>query len=648
MVMRSRGETARLGRSILGSAAAVGLAGLSLGPGSAQALEVIAYPGLEVPESGQSLEISRVRPSSSFGFRSAPVINASGEVAFWANLRQTSGSSFGDSIWTYTGGTLAPVALTGDAVPGMAGATLDDNISRRVLIDSAGNVAYGPQVNTTSGTVKGIFVGGATPDRVAVIEGQTVPQVDPLSPAFGYVFESIGFGTNFLNPYTGEEFVFNANNVGFQGSIGDPNNAGPDFTNALYIERPTGGAGPTGLELIARNGFDTSFIPSSEVLAIKPNGEALFRTNISPGGGDPSFNAIVTYTADISFEAQTGSGAGGDISFTSLAQPNINAAGNTVFAARFSDLTASDSGLFKTNDPDGIIATEGIVAAGAPDLSGDGVPDFTFNDFISVRGIINANGHVLFRQSARTPDGSLSVTGLWSDRTGGLTSLDPIAFHGDQAPGLPEGTVFTQLALNGVETGAVINANDDVAFLAQAQAPGGPIINGLWAEKDGVLELVAATGQTIDLPDGGSLVITTLDFAGGSGNQDGRPSGFSDNGQITFRADGSGSANGVYVLTTVGFLEGDYNNDGFVSQGDLDLVLLNWGDTVLPGGFDISNLGDGSFDGLIGQNELDGVLLNWGDGVPPSVTAIPEPASAGLLGLTVWAVAGRRVRGRTG
>ena len=79
------------------------------------------------------------------------------------------------------------------------------------------------------------------------------------------------------------------------------------------------------------------------------------------------------------------------------------------------------------------------------------------------------------------------------------------------------------------------------------------------------------------------------------------------------------------------FLAGDYNFDGFVSQPDLDLVLLNWGDGILPPGFSEGALAGGTFDGLISQNELDGVLLNWGDGTPPSITAIPEPGTLGAL-----------------
>ena len=95
-----------------------------------------------------------------------------------------------------------------------------------------------------------------------------------------------------------------------------------------------------------------------------------------------------------------------------------------------------------------------------------------------------------------------------------------------------------------------------------------------------------------------------------------------------------------------GTITGDYNGDGFVSQPDLDLVLLNWGDASLPAGFDEDALdGGGPFDNLISQNELDGVLLNWGDGTPPApVSAIPEPTSAALLGLGGLALAIRRRR----
>ena len=70
-------------------------------------------------------------------------------------------------------------------------------------------------------------------------------------------------------------------------------------------------------------------------------------------------------------------------------------------------------------------------------------------------------------------------------------------------------------------------------------------------------------------------------------------------------------------------LEGDYNGNGLVEQGDLDLVLLNWGtDTSVttPAGW-TNDLPDSRID----QNELDRVLLNWGNRLPAPIPAIIKP-----------------------
>lgn len=96
----------------------------------------------------------------------------------------------------------------------------------------------------------------------------------------------------------------------------------------------------------------------------------------------------------------------------------------------------------------------------------------------------------------------------------------------------------------------------------------------------------------------------------------------------------------AYLSSVNTSLIGDYNADGFVSQSDLDLVLLNWGSSTLPTGFNESGLDD-AFDGLVSQNELDGVLLNWGDGTAPEVT-VPEPATLGVFLATLGCTRRRR------
>ncbi len=86
---------------------------------------------------------------------------------------------------------------------------------------------------------------------------------------------------------------------------------------------------------------------------------------------------------------------------------------------------------------------------------------------------------------------------------------------------------------------------------------------------------------------------------------------------------------GADLITTVG----DYNGNGLVEQGDLDLVLQNWGrdtaDLGVPGGW-INDFPQG----LVDQAELDGVLLNWGDTAVPGFdgVVVPEPASLLLAG----------------
>ncbi len=85
---------------------------------------------------------------------------------------------------------------------------------------------------------------------------------------------------------------------------------------------------------------------------------------------------------------------------------------------------------------------------------------------------------------------------------------------------------------------------------------------------------------------------------------------------------------------------GDFDASGAVGQGDLDLVLLNWGNTAppVPAGWVNEQPS-----GLIGQGSLDDVLLNWGNG-SPTLTAVPEPTSIALLGLAGCLLASGRRR----
>ncbi|MEM8783439.1 MAG: SpoIID/LytB domain-containing protein [Planctomycetota bacterium] len=81
-------------------------------------------------------------------------------------------------------------------------------------------------------------------------------------------------------------------------------------------------------------------------------------------------------------------------------------------------------------------------------------------------------------------------------------------------------------------------------------------------------------------------------------------------------------------------LAGDYDGSGQVEQGDLNLVLNNWGTNV-----DIAGVPEGWRFGLptgaIDQAELNAVLNNWGATAAPAFSgfAVPEPAAAAVLGM---------------
>jgi len=71
----------------------------------------------------------------------------------------------------------------------------------------------------------------------------------------------------------------------------------------------------------------------------------------------------------------------------------------------------------------------------------------------------------------------------------------------------------------------------------------------------------------------------------------------------------SGTANVTITVT----LAGDLDVNGFVGQGDLDLILDNWGMHVPPA----DPRADPSGDGLVSQVDLDYVLCDWGLGASP-------------------------------
>ena len=321
--------------------------------------------------------------------------------------------------------------------------------------------------------------------------------------------------------------------------------------------------------------------------------------------------------------------------FTGFGGPVLNNTGQIAFSASLAG-TASDfdddTGIFLSDDITGLsqVVREGQAA---PDGNG------RFGNFVVLTNntAINDAGQTVFSADLTdTAGGSRDHEGLF--RGEGTTSITQIARAGQTTPG--GNGVFDNFGAFGLsETG-------QVAFTAGLTDTNGlfSLGRGLFVYDDslGLLE-VARTGILFQ----GSIIQSI-----GIRTEDADIGGFNDQGQIAFGFVLANGRTGVALATLSGLspepdpsdaVIGDFNGDEFVGQADLDLVLLNFGDGVLPAGFDPNAVpGGGGFDGQISQNELDSVLLNFGGGQQAGVTAVPEPSTLLLLGFSGGLALGRR------
>jgi len=147
-------------------------------------------------------------------------------------------------------------------------------------------------------------------------------------------------------------------------------------------------------------------------------------------------------------------------------------------------------------------------------------------------------------------------------------------------------------------------ANDDAYETQRDTVLSVPAPGVLINDYDGEGDPLEAVKQTD--PGHGSVVL----------NADGAfeytpEAGYSGEDSFTYTAyDGEKHSVEATVTITVGQSSsptGDLDGDGFVGQGDLDMILDKWGWTVDP-----SDPADVNGDGFVGQDDLDTLLANWG------------------------------------
>lgn len=245
-----------------------------------------------------------------------------------------------------------------------------------------------------------------------------------------------------------------------------------------------------------------------------------------------------------------------------------------------------------------------------------------------------------------TPDGESAGP----DLTGGMaTGRSGLAFA-------PDGS----LLVSSFNEGAVLRYNSD-ASMFEDFVPANPAILGasnlLVIDNElyvgggftgTVMRFDATTGDVdasftpisnlafpagiVPAPDGNGLLIASLGLTDGTGQIDryGLDGEFIETFAMNSNDDPTmGFREATGILTVATQLPGDYNGDGFTDQGDLDLVLLNWGTSVadLPAEW-VNQLPSGD---IVAQAELDGVLLNWGASSTVGAAAVPEPSSLIML-----------------
>jgi len=225
--------------------------------------------------------------------------------------------------------------------------------------------------------------------------------------------------------------------------------------------------------------------------------------------------------------------------------------------------------------------------------------------------VLGGGGHVAFQNL-------VSGAGVTSDNNDALwygtpSDLDFLAREGDQVPGTENDITFATFV------GRPVTNDWSVAFQATLAGPGVTAANqdGIWGlGPAGQLQLVARTGDELNVGDGVFKTISELLFLDESGGEDGLGTSFNDLGQlilsVTF-TDGSFDVFVSNVLTTI--LSADFDVDGDVDGGD----FLKWQRGESPN--------------LLSASDLALWEAHYGDIAPLSATSatVPEPSSTVLL-----------------
>jgi len=389
------------------------------GPDASGALSLLARTGDQAPGAPLGVVFGEFR--NPVGSEVNLVINAAGEVAFFAILSGPDVASFNNSgIWgPDASGNLSLLAREGETAPGtgavFAGFAFD------TVINAAGEVAFraslrGPGVDLTN------IVGVWGPDGSGTLS--LLARTGDPAPGTGAVFGPFDNGLSVLT--FSEPVIGGAGEVAFRGALVGP---GVDTTNNTGIWGPDASGN---LSLLARGGDwapgkqEGTLFGGVGAPVINAAGELAFGGSLTgPDVAFPNNRGIwgPDASGNLSLLVRGGDPAPGttaDVVFRSFGAPLIDAAGEVAFRAFLfgPDVTAlNDFGIWGP-DASGnlsLLARRGDQAPGTPEGVVFGGPSF----------VINGPGDVAIFSDLTGPDvTALNNFGVWGpDASGNLTLL---------------------------------------------------------------------------------------------------------------------------------------------------------------------------------------------------------------------------------
>jgi hypothetical protein len=446
-----------------------------------------------------------------------PVLNASGQIAFRANLVTTSSPT---GIIAGTPGSLQIVAKQGTPAP--AGGNY--NILNEPVFNSNGQVAF---IGSTSVNGNGQFARTlGFPATTAALVGTPTPATGNYATLNAHPVVNASGQVAFLARTSFDDFAI------FAGTPG----------TTLTTVALQGSPAPVG------GNYSQLTNP-----AINSTGKVVFRASLTNCYG-LFFGTPGTTLTTVAHSSNTTPAGGVFGVFSSV--PAVNSAGQVAFVTNRngdfnSAIFAGTAGSTLTS-----VAVMGNAAPAGGNYSTMGDP------------ALNANGQVAFL--ANLTRGS-SNRGIFVGTPG--QPLQTIALHGAAAPngggatysGLsnPSLNASGQVAFTSILTGAGVNFSNNVA---------------LYAGSPGNVVQIVRTGDLVDIDPGPAVsnrVVSAITFLSGggsvtgSGGEDGRISSFNDSGALIYRLDYTSSGRGIFMSNIDPVITpGDFNGDGTVDAAD--------------------------------------------------------------------------------